>query len=259
MPAPKKTLLLVEDDSQLRLLLFTIFTQSGYRVRAAEDGLSALAQIRAAMPDIVLSDLYMPGMSGFELLSIIRRRFPAISVIAMSSAFSARRGPRRRRRRRLLPEGHQRPLPAPPGGRRRQPRATGFGPASEPVRPHLGPQRASAERLPRSRRHRLPRVPPHLRLRIWLGRCHRAHGPLRLVPGSYPLRHGPDARSRSRQGDSAPPRHSRGIAAAVCRRRRLTSTYLVAPTLCLLTADRWQQTADRSIRKTLASPARSRP
>jgi CheY-like chemotaxis protein len=89
MPAPKKTLLLVEDDSQLRLLLFTIFTQSGYRVRAAEDGLSALAQIRAAMPDIVLSDLYMPGMSGFELLSIIRRRFPAISVIAMSSAFSA--------------------------------------------------------------------------------------------------------------------------------------------------------------------------
>jgi CheY-like chemotaxis protein len=89
MPALKTNLLLVEDDSQLRILLFTIFTQAGYRVRAAEDGLSALAQIRATMPDVVLSDLYMPGMSGFELLSIIRRRFPAIAVIAMSSAFSA--------------------------------------------------------------------------------------------------------------------------------------------------------------------------
>jgi CheY-like chemotaxis protein len=88
MPALKTNLLLVEDDSQLRLLLSTIFTQSGYRVRAAEDGLSALAEMRAAMPDIVLSDLYMPGMSGFELLSVIRRRFPAIAVVAMSSAFS---------------------------------------------------------------------------------------------------------------------------------------------------------------------------
>ena len=94
MPAPKKTLLLVEDDSQLRLLLFTIFTQSGYRVRAAEDGLSALAQIRAAMPDIVLSDLYMPGMSGFELLSVVRRLYPEIHVIATSGAYSGRSVPR---------------------------------------------------------------------------------------------------------------------------------------------------------------------
>ncbi len=40
------------------------------------------------MPDILLSDLNMPGMSGFELLSVVRRRFPAIQVIAMSGAFS---------------------------------------------------------------------------------------------------------------------------------------------------------------------------
>jgi CheY-like chemotaxis protein len=44
----------------------------------------------------------MPGMSGFELLSVVRRRFPSIRVIAMSSAFSGVDLPPRRGRRRLL-------------------------------------------------------------------------------------------------------------------------------------------------------------
>jgi CheY-like chemotaxis protein len=88
MPALKTNILIVEDDVQLRTLLTAILNRSGYNVRTAEDGFSALAEIRLEMPDIVLSDLYMLGMSGFELLSVIRRRFPAINVIAMSSAFS---------------------------------------------------------------------------------------------------------------------------------------------------------------------------
>jgi CheY-like chemotaxis protein len=45
-------------------------------------------QMRHAVPDILLSDLNMPGMSGFELLSIVRRRFPSTRVIAMSGAFT---------------------------------------------------------------------------------------------------------------------------------------------------------------------------
>jgi CheY-like chemotaxis protein len=84
----KNNVLIVEDDSQLRLLLTAILTQAGYRVRSAEDGFSALMRIRADVPDIILSDLYMLGMSGFELLSVVRRRFPEVTVIAMSSAFS---------------------------------------------------------------------------------------------------------------------------------------------------------------------------
>jgi CheY-like chemotaxis protein len=88
MPARKNNLLIVEDDAQLRILLEAILTQSGYKVRSAEDGFAALAEMRTEMPDLILSDLYMLGMSGFELLSVIRRRFPAVPVIAMSSAFS---------------------------------------------------------------------------------------------------------------------------------------------------------------------------
>jgi CheY-like chemotaxis protein len=60
----------------------------GYKVRSAEDGFSALVEMRNDIPDIILSDLNMPGMSGFELLSIVRLRFPAIPIIAMSGAYS---------------------------------------------------------------------------------------------------------------------------------------------------------------------------
>ena len=85
---PKLKLLIVDDEVSLRTSLFQIFTAFGYSVKSAEDGISALAEIRTEIPDIVLSDLNMPGMSGFELLAVIRRRFPAIQVIAMSGAFS---------------------------------------------------------------------------------------------------------------------------------------------------------------------------
>ena len=88
MSTPTQNILIVEDDVQLRLLLSAILAQAGYKVRTTEDGFSALAEIRTEAPDILLSDLYMSGMSGFELLSVVRRRFPAIQVIAMSSAFS---------------------------------------------------------------------------------------------------------------------------------------------------------------------------
>lgn len=88
MSAHKATLLLVDDDVALLHLLSIILTHAGYDVRTAHDGFSALAAIRAEIPDILLSDLYMPGMSGFELLSVVRRRFPMIPVIAMSSAYS---------------------------------------------------------------------------------------------------------------------------------------------------------------------------
>jgi len=88
MPNAKVKLLIVDDEASLRSSLLQIFTTFGHSVREAEDGFAALGQIRNEMPDILLSDLNMPGMSGFELLSVVRRRFPAIQVIAMSGAFS---------------------------------------------------------------------------------------------------------------------------------------------------------------------------
>ena len=71
-----KTLLLVDDDKALRHLHSLILTHAGYSVRIAQDGFSALTATRIEVPNILLSDLYMPGMSGFELLSVVLRRFP---------------------------------------------------------------------------------------------------------------------------------------------------------------------------------------
>ena len=88
MPHAKVKLLIVDDEPATRMSLSYIFTELGYSVRSAEDGFSALFQIRQEIPDVILSDLNMPGMSGFEFLSVVRRRFPAIHAIAMSGAFS---------------------------------------------------------------------------------------------------------------------------------------------------------------------------
>ena len=79
-----KDILLVDDDAVLRTMLSELLEDHGYCVRTAPDGFVALTLIRYREPDILLSDLDMPRMSGFELLSIVRRRFPTIAVIAMS-------------------------------------------------------------------------------------------------------------------------------------------------------------------------------
>jgi CheY-like chemotaxis protein len=84
----KPKLLIVDDEPSTRSLLTPIFTNRGLDVNAAEDGFTALEKIRADVPDILLSDLNMPGMSGFELLSVVRRRVPEIYVIATSGAFT---------------------------------------------------------------------------------------------------------------------------------------------------------------------------
>ena len=81
-------LLVVEDDAALRVSLSHIFAAFGHRVRCAADGFSALSELRVEVPDVILSDLNMPGMSGFEFLSVVRRRFPTVKVIAMSSGFA---------------------------------------------------------------------------------------------------------------------------------------------------------------------------
>jgi CheY-like chemotaxis protein len=84
----KSRLLIVEDEPTTRTLLTQIFAGKGHPVRAAEDGFAALEEIRKEPPDILLSDLNMPRMSGFELLSVVRRKVPEIFVIATSGAFS---------------------------------------------------------------------------------------------------------------------------------------------------------------------------
>ena len=88
-PSPAKCqILVVDDDSGVRESVGMSLMDAGYDVVAAEDGFRALSQLRKKRPDVLLSDLDMPGMSGFELLSVVRRRFPQISTVAMSGAYA---------------------------------------------------------------------------------------------------------------------------------------------------------------------------
>ncbi len=89
----KPNILIVDDDEQIRRLLSTILERSGYSVRRAHDGVAALEELRVEIPDILLSDLYMPRMTGFELLPVVRQQFPKTRVVAMSSAYSGNEVP----------------------------------------------------------------------------------------------------------------------------------------------------------------------
>jgi CheY-like chemotaxis protein len=88
MPNPARNVLIVDDEAVTRQALAEILQQMGHSVRCAANGLCALELMRERLPDVLLSDLQMLEMSGFELLSVVRRRLPDIYVIAMSGAFS---------------------------------------------------------------------------------------------------------------------------------------------------------------------------
>jgi CheY-like chemotaxis protein len=81
-------ILVVDDEESIRSTSTAILTQLGYEVRTAADGFAALVELRRSPPDIIISDLRMPNMSGFEFLSVVRRRFPHIAVIAISGEYN---------------------------------------------------------------------------------------------------------------------------------------------------------------------------
>jgi CheY-like chemotaxis protein len=80
-------ILLADDDESLLIALGARLYQAGYDVRTARDGFEALAVMGEAVPDLLVSDLRMPNMSGFELCSVVRQRFPSVAVIAYTGEF----------------------------------------------------------------------------------------------------------------------------------------------------------------------------
>jgi CheY-like chemotaxis protein len=85
----KTRIVVVEDDVTVRQTISKLLVAEGYNVSTANDGFDALLHLQQAIPDLILSDLNMPQMSGFELLSVVRRRFPEILVVASSGAYDS--------------------------------------------------------------------------------------------------------------------------------------------------------------------------
>ena len=85
----KHRILVVDDEPSVRGSLAGLLNDAGYDVTTAQHGFDALLQLRSATPDVIISDLNMPQMSGFEFLSVVRRRFPEIPVVAVSGAYKS--------------------------------------------------------------------------------------------------------------------------------------------------------------------------
>ena len=81
-------ILIVDDEPSLREIGKLLLEAQGYEVLCAEDGFEGLIALKKSLPDIIISDLRMPNMNGFEFLCVVRRRFPAIPVIVISSEFT---------------------------------------------------------------------------------------------------------------------------------------------------------------------------
>jgi len=94
---PKGRILIVEDSITSRSLLRNILESAGYKVTTAVDGLDAFDKLQQETPDLVVSDIEMPRMNGFELTSRIRgepllRSLPLILVTGLESAEERQKG-----------------------------------------------------------------------------------------------------------------------------------------------------------------------
>jgi CheY-like chemotaxis protein len=86
---PRRMILLVDDEPNIRETFAALLREEGYEVSTAVHGFDALLNLRHTTPDLIISDLNMPQMSGFEFLAVLRRRFPSIPVIAMSGGYDS--------------------------------------------------------------------------------------------------------------------------------------------------------------------------
>ena len=79
-----ETILIVEDDDQIRRLIHNLLSQNGYRVYSANNGLKALATIKEVNPGLILADVVMPQMSGPKMIRKMHETGVHIPVIFLS-------------------------------------------------------------------------------------------------------------------------------------------------------------------------------
>ena len=83
----EKTILIIEDDKFLRELIAQKLTKEGYKMSEAVDGEEGIKKVKEEKPDLVLLDLILPGIDGFEVLSQIKgdQTTSSIPVIILSN------------------------------------------------------------------------------------------------------------------------------------------------------------------------------
>lgn len=79
------TILVAEDDLALQRMMCAYLGMNGYRTIAAANGEDALAAIEKVMPDLVIADVMMPKMDGWELTSELRSAYPLMPIMLVTA------------------------------------------------------------------------------------------------------------------------------------------------------------------------------
>ena len=77
-------ILLIDDDDAVRTAIVASLSRMGHAVVEARDGKQGLEMLPIVRPDLLITDLVMPGKEGFEVLMEVRKKTPALKVIAIS-------------------------------------------------------------------------------------------------------------------------------------------------------------------------------
>ncbi len=83
----KRQVLVVDDEPSVRESLGMLLLAAGYDVAEADNGAAAVSQLSRTVPDLIVTDLNMPQMSGIELISHVRSRYPPIPIVLMSGDY----------------------------------------------------------------------------------------------------------------------------------------------------------------------------
>jgi two-component system, chemotaxis family, chemotaxis protein CheY len=78
------SVLVVDDEDQVRQLIRETLEQAGYQVTEARDGKDALQQYRLAPADLVIMDILMPDQDGLESIATLKREYPNVKIIAIT-------------------------------------------------------------------------------------------------------------------------------------------------------------------------------
>ncbi len=79
------SILIVDDQEMMRVLIEKILGREGYKILTAEDGVHALEILKDEKVDLIITDLKMPRMGGFDLLKQVKENYPEIGVIIMTA------------------------------------------------------------------------------------------------------------------------------------------------------------------------------
>lgn len=77
-------ILVVDDDAEFRSVVRRILERGGHEVTEAGDGGAALDRYRDQAPDVIITDVYMPGVDGIETIIRLQHEFPDARIIATS-------------------------------------------------------------------------------------------------------------------------------------------------------------------------------